>query len=99
MRVFLLSNGTLLNESIVKSLSELHISEFSTTMFSLDPKVHDFITSQPGSLDILLKNLQLLKKYNINVKIKTPLLDVNAFEYRDIKKYCEKNHFVLKHHY
>ena len=90
MRVFLLSNGTLLNESIVKSLSELHISEFSTTMFSLDPKVHDFITSQPGSLDILLKNLQLLKKYNINVKIKTPLLDVNAFEYRDIKKYCEK---------
>ena len=96
MRVFLLSNGTLLNESIVKSLSELHISEFSTTMFSLDPKVHDFITSQPGSLDILLKNLQLLKKYNINVKIKTPLLDVNAFEYRDIKKYCEKNHFVFK---
>ena len=95
MRVFLLSNGTLLNEEIVKSLAEMHISEFSTTMFSLDPKVHDFITCQQGSLDMLLENLQLLKKYNITVKVKTPLLDVNAFAYREIKEYCKENGFLF----
>lgn len=95
MRVFLLSNGTLLNENDVKILSDLHIAEFSTTMFSLDPKIHDFITSRPGSLNILLNNLNLLKKYNIPVQIKTPLLDVNAFSYREVKKYCDENNFLF----
>lgn len=95
MRVFLLSNGTLLNENIVKDLSELHVAEFSTTMFSLYHEVHDFITSHQGSLTMLLKNLQLLKKYNVPVKVKTPLLDVNAFAYREVKAYCEENGFLF----
>ena len=96
MRVFLLSNGTLLDETLVKELADMHITEFSTTMFSLKPEIHDFITSKPGSHQILMTNLGLLKKYRINVKVKTPLLDVNAFEYRDVKAYCEKNNFTYK---
>lgn len=96
MRVFLLSNGTLLDEEIVKSLADMHITEFSTTMFSTNPEIHDFITSRPGSHQILLRNLEMLNRHGINVKVKTPLLDVNAFAYRDVKAYCEKNQFSFK---
>ena len=35
MRVFLLSNGTLLTDNIVARLQRFHITEFSTTLFSM----------------------------------------------------------------
>ena len=68
MRVFLLSNATLLTEQKIKMLSELYITEFSTTIFSLKEEINDFITEQKGSLKIILDNLQLLK--NIILKFK-----------------------------
>ena len=44
MRVFLLSNGTLLTDNIVARLQRFHITEFSTTLFSMNCDVHDSIT-------------------------------------------------------
>lgn len=90
MRVFLLSNATLLTEQKIKMLSELYITEFSTTIFSLKEEINDFITEQKGSLKIILDNLQLLKKYNIKVQVKTPLMDINCNDLNDIERYCKK---------
>ena len=95
MRVFLLSNATLLTEQKIKMLSELYITEFSTTIFSLKEEINDFITEQKGSLKIILDNLQLLKKYNIKVQVKTPLMDINCNDLNDIERYCKKNNFAF----
>lgn len=92
-RVFLLSNASLLNEEKIKKLANLHISEFSTSIFSLDSSIHDKITGVPGSLETTLENLFLMKKYNLNVKIKTPLMKDNKFCYRDLKEFCNINNF------
>lgn len=94
MRVILLSNGTLLNDEIVNRLAELHITQFSTTLFSLNKNIHDEITGVRGSLDILLKNLEALKKAGINVAIKTPLMKDNMSELAAIKAYCKDNSFI-----
>lgn len=67
MRIFLLSNATLLNEQIVARLADLSIANFSTSIYSLDENVHDNITGKKGSLKSTLKNIQLLKEYNIEV--------------------------------
>lgn len=67
MRVFLLSNATLLNEQIVARPADLSIANFSTSIYSLDENVHDNITGKKGSLKSTLKNIQLLKEYNIEV--------------------------------
>lgn len=67
MRVFLLSNATLLNEQIAARLADLSIANFSTSIYSLDENVHDNITGKKGSLKSTLKNIQLLKEYNIEV--------------------------------
>lgn len=93
MRVFLLSNGTLLNDKMAERLSNLHIAEFSTTVFSLREGIHDSITGSKGSLEILLNNLQLLKKHNIRVRVKTPLMNVNMHDYKEIKEFCDHNKF------
>lgn len=93
MRVFLLSNGILLTEEIVKSLSEQHISEFSTTLFSLDNAVHDFITGMQGSLFKTLNNLHMLKKYGVKVKVKMPLMILNKDSLKNLEAYCLDNNF------
>lgn len=93
MRVFLLSNGTLLNSEIIEKLKKLHISEFSTTIFSMNPEIHDSITSKNGSLSLLLDNLKELKKTGITIRIKTPLMQKNLENFVDIQSYCEENGF------
>jgi len=93
MRVHLLSNITLLNEEIVKQLSELHITEVSTTIFSLDEEIHDSITQQRDSLKKALSNLELLKKYGIKVLVKTPVMEANKNSHGNLQEYCRKNDF------
>ena len=90
MRVFLLSNGTLLNNEIAKQLAKLYISEFSTTIFSLDKNIHDSITGKEGSLVKLLNGLKLLEESSIRVRLKTPLMKKNMHCFKEIAEFCEK---------
>ena len=93
MRVFLLSNGTLLNKSKVTKLINLNIAEFPTTIFSMDPEIHDSITGVKGSLNKLLKNLKFFDGSNISIRIKTPLMKKNVSGYMEIYKYCKENNY------
>lgn len=93
MRVFLLSNGTLLTDNIVARLQRFHITEFSTTLFSMNCDVHDSITRKKGSWENLMDGLSLLKKYSIPTKVKTPIMKKNVDGIEDIKEFCDKNSF------
>jgi len=95
MRVFLMSNGTILTIEQAERLSKLSIAEFSTTLFSLEQQIHDRITRRDGSLERLLANLQLLKDNNIRVRIKTPIMQSNVNSIKDIRSYCDKQGFVF----
>lgn len=95
-RVVILSNASLLNEEIVKELSNIGIYEFSTSIYSLNPEIHDRVTGIRGSLTKALENIFLLKEYKIPVKIKTPIMNENIFEYRTVKEYCQKNQFIFQ---
>lgn len=77
MRVFLLSNGTMLSSKTIDELETLHISEFSTTLFSMDPIIHDSITGIKGSYDSLMANLEDMKNRTFSVNVKTPLMKKN----------------------
>lgn len=93
LRVFLLSNGTMLNEASVQKLRDLRVAEFSTTMFSTQPEIHDAITQHPGSLRQLLISLSYLKRYNIRVKVKMPIMYMNAVSFNAVKQYASDNGF------
>lgn len=93
MRVFLLSNGTLLNSERIARLKTFHIAEFSTTIFSMNPYIHDSITQKSGSLLLLLNNLREIKEAGIPIRIKTPLMQKNLENFVKIQAYCEENGF------
>lgn len=93
MRVFLMSNASLLTEEIIQKLYYLGIAEFSTTVFSMKEKIHDLITQKVGSCRKTIENILLLKKYGIPVTIKIPLMEENKFEFREVEKFAAKNKF------
>lgn len=96
MRVFLMSNGFALDEATIAELANLHIANFSTTIFSMNPEINDAITRKRGSLEKLLGNIQLLKKHGIKVTVKTPLMKMNCDSYRDTYEYARKNGFEYR---
>jgi radical SAM protein with 4Fe4S-binding SPASM domain len=93
MRVFLMSNGTILTEKQAERLSELSVAEFSTTLFSMNHQIHDRITRRKGSLEALLSSLQLLKRYGIRVRVKTPIMQSNVHSVKCIQNYCSEQGF------
>ena len=93
LRVDLISNATLLNQEIVSILADLNLSKFGVSVYSLDKDIHDYITGHDGSLKDTLKGIELLKRYNIPVIIKTPVMNINFESIESIKDYCVDNNF------
>lgn len=92
----LLSNISLLNEVKIKKLAELHVSLIACTIFSLDSSIHDSITGIQGSLSKTLENVNLIKKYNIPLEIKTVLMNKNINSYISLSEFCKDNGFIYK---
>ena len=92
-KVNILSNGSLLDEDIVKRLKDIYISDYSMTMFSLNPEIHDSITGVKGSFNQLMNGINLLKKYRIPIELKTPILKENKNSFVDVYNYTKKNGF------
>lgn len=93
LRVFLLTNASLITDSIAAKLRELNIAEISVSVYSMNPSEHDQITCQEGSLSKTLAGIASAKKYQIPVIVKTPLMEINKYAYREVRKYCIKNGF------
>ena len=84
----LFSNASLLNQTIVNKLVGYNINSFSSTIFSMEEKIHDEITRTKGSLRKALFNLNMLKESNISVEIKTCILKDNYKNFIDVYKFA-----------
>lgn len=93
LRVFLLTNATLISKDIAIKLKELSVTEISVSVYSLDEKIHDQITRYRGSLKRTLQALEYAKEVRLPVTVKTPLMELNKYSYRDLKIFCKENGF------
>ncbi|BBE31173.1 hypothetical protein OSSY52_13140 [Tepiditoga spiralis] len=93
-RVTLLSNATLINDSQIEQLSKLYITEFSTTIFSLNEEINDKITGVKGSLKKILSNIMKMKNKGISLEIKTPIMQQNKYSYKYLQEFCNINDFL-----
>lgn len=91
--IIIFSNASLISEEIARALSECYIGMFSTSIYSMDEKIHDGITGMNGSLQMTLSGLSLLKKYSVPVEVKTMLMKENFTGLKDIRRYCKENNF------
>jgi len=89
--VTLLSNASLLDRKMIKKLANLHISQFSCTIFSLDETIHDNITQVKGSLKKSLENIILMKEMGIPIQVKTPILNDNRSSFMKVNEFCNEN--------
>lgn len=76
-RVILLTNLTQLKNTHVQLFRTFGIGYIQTSLYSMNPEIHDRITQLPGSQLQTVTAIKSLIHNNIQVKIFCPLLDIN----------------------
>ncbi|WP_156021144.1 radical SAM/SPASM domain-containing protein [Streptococcus ruminantium] len=92
-RVSILSNASLITEKIARKLSELYITDFSSTIFSMLPDVHDSITGIKGSHRAAMRGIKRLQEQGISIELKSPILKQNKDSFESVYAYCLENNF------
>ena len=86
----LLTNGVLINEELVKIFDKYPPARVSISVYGDNPESYNLVTSTRNNFDKLIKNIALLKKYNIHTELKYIGMKENAGEMENIKKIAEK---------
>jgi len=89
LSVNVLSNLTLLNDDMIKEMSLNPLLSVQTSIYSVDPKVHDGITGMPGSLNKTMEAVNKLISAEIPVQISCPIMEENKDSFLDVIKWGE----------
>ncbi|MCQ2352492.1 MAG: radical SAM protein [Victivallaceae bacterium] len=93
LMITVLSNLTLLNEEIVKTLADVRIKYLQTSVYSMIPEIHDAITRRPGSFKETVRGIELMRKYNVPMKINTPVLKKNFDSWHMVEEFCADQNY------
>ncbi len=93
LMIYILSNLTLLDEETAKILAEVDIHYLQTSVYSMIPAVHESITRRPGSFAETMLGIGLMRKYNIPLKINTPVMMENFESWRSVKDFCADQNY------
>jgi len=87
MFVSILSNATILTEDVADILSDYPPALFSTTMYGATADTYESITQIPGSFEMFIDSIEMLKDRNIKTEIKAILLQSNKQDIMQIREY------------
>jgi AdoMet-dependent heme synthase len=82
----LFTNGTLINQSNIKTIQELNLSEVGISIQGATAKTHDKIVGVKGAYAKSINAIKLLKNARILVNLKCTLMKDNFAEYKDLIK-------------
>ena len=89
MRISILSNLISLKDEQIPYIKEANISLLQTSLYSMDPAIHDAITTIPGSQVKTKENLEKLIAADIPCQISCPAMKINYKGYVDVLKYAQ----------
>lgn len=89
LMVTILSNLIAVKESQIRELSTLNIALIQTSLYSMKPEVHDYITSHRGSFFMTKSAIEKLVAANIPVQISCPIMKANVKDYSGVVEYGE----------
>ena len=89
LKISILSNLISLKEEQIPALKEVNLSLIQTSLYSMDPKIRDFITTVPGSHAKTKAAIELLVKNDIPVQISCPIMKANRKGYADVLEYAK----------
>jgi radical SAM protein with 4Fe4S-binding SPASM domain len=80
----IITNGTLLNKTLVRTLKEAGLSSVQVSIEGPDSNIHDMITGERGAFDSLISGIRLLQEAGIPVHTNTTLSRNNILRAREI---------------
>jgi radical SAM protein with 4Fe4S-binding SPASM domain len=84
LSIKVLSNLTLLTDEIIKTMKTVRIHDVQTSLYSVEPFVHDAVTLLPGSCEKTKKGLIRLIESGIPVSIVCPVMKQNKDNYSGV---------------
>lgn len=88
LKITILSNLIALKDEQVEALKELNISLIQVSLYSMNPQVHDFITTVKGSFEKTKASIEKLVAADIPVQISCPLMIANKVGYDKVLDYA-----------
>lgn len=95
MSVNVLSNLTLLNDEIIEEMKLNPLLGVQTSIYSMQPNVHDCITHQNGSLNKTVASVRKLIHNRIPVQINCPILKNNVNFYQEVKEWATEHNISI----
>lgn len=89
LKVSILSNLIAVTDKQIEELKELNISLIQVSLYSMDPKKHDFITTIKGSLERTKRVIEKLVAADIPVQISCPIMKANQDGYEQVLEYAK----------
>lgn len=89
LKITILSNLIALKDEQVTALKELNISLIQVSLYSMNPKIHDFITTVKGSFEKTKTSIEKLVAADIPVQISCPLMKANKVGYDKVLDYAK----------
>lgn len=82
--VNLLSNLTLLNDSLLEEIKSYPLLCVQTSLYSMDPTIHDSITGVLGSFENTKQGILKLWKNDVPMQVNCPIMKQNKDSYKQV---------------
>lgn len=89
MQISILSNLIALKDSQIPFIKAANVSLIQTSLYSMDPSIHDLITTIPGSYAKTKTAIEKLVAADIPVQISCPIMKANCKGYADVLRYAQ----------
>ncbi|MBF1620521.1 MAG: radical SAM protein [Prevotella sp.] len=91
MEICILSNLIALKDEQIPYIKEANVSYIQTSLYSMEPQVHDTITTVKGSQEKTKTALEKLIAADIPVQISCPLMKANKDSYKAVLQYAQSH--------
>jgi radical SAM protein with 4Fe4S-binding SPASM domain len=86
--ISILSNLISLKDEYIQPLKDLNISIIQVSLYSMDPAIHDYITTVKGSFEKTKMAIEKLVRADIPVQISCPIMKANRLGYGEVLDYA-----------
>lgn len=86
--VNLLSNLTLLSEELLEIIARYSLLSIQTSLYAMNPDIHDSITGQKGSFNKTISAIEKLYERNVPLQINCPIMKQNKGIYKEVLDYA-----------
>lgn len=89
LKISILSNLISLKDEQIVDLKNANISLIQVSLYSMDPAIHDFITTVQGSFEKTISAIEKLVANDVPVQISCPIMKANRKGYDKVLEYAK----------